>query len=643
MADHEIGAILTLRDNMSATLRGVRGEQAAFRQDTTDTQRVVREPMNFRVNAAAAAKAITGIALAAGAAVLAAGGLAVAFSDDLQKSINGVQSATGVADEMMGDMRTAMLAIYNDNFGENFEEIGKAMSLINQQTGLAGDALKKTTEDALALKDTFGLEVADSIKGANQLIKQFGMDGNTAYNLIAQGAQWGLDSNGDLLDTLNEYSGTFQAQGFSAEEMFNMISNASQSGIRDLDLAADAIKEFGIRSKDGSTTSAAGFEALGLNAAKMTKAFGAGGDTAKAAFDKTTKALFAMENPVAQNAAGVALFGTQWEDMGAKGIEALTNTQGEISKSVDALGKINAVKYNTFGEAMEGIKRNLQTGLLVPLGQQLLPKMNELAGWVTTNMPKIQNEISFSFNTAGDAIKATGTALTETKTFFQAHWNVVSPILAGIAAGAGAFYLITGAMKVWKAVTEAATIAQGIFNFTLSASPIGKAVVIIGLLVAAGVLLYQNWDWLSAKAGEVGKTIGNAFKSGVNVAVDAINWLTDKLNVVLGLIGVKIPSVAHVALDTTNTTGVGSNQRIGGNAKGTDNWRGGPTWVGEEGPEILNLPSGSKITPNDKIPTGGKSSGVVIQMNGTIIREEADIHKLASAIVTQLDAAASNM
>jgi len=54
MADHEIGAILTLRDNMSSVLRGVRGEQASFRQDTASTQRTVSEPIVIQLDAAAA-------------------------------------------------------------------------------------------------------------------------------------------------------------------------------------------------------------------------------------------------------------------------------------------------------------------------------------------------------------------------------------------------------------------------------------------------------------------------------------------------------------------------------------------------------------------------------------------------------------
>ena len=37
---------------------------------------------------------------------------------------------------------------------------------------------------------------------------------------------------------------------------------------------------------------------------------------------------------------------------------------------------------------------------------------------------------------------------------------------------------------------------------------------------------------------------------------------------------------------------------FGHNADGTDNWRGGLTWVGERGPELVNLPRGSQVVPN---------------------------------------------
>ena len=37
---------------------------------------------------------------------------------------------------------------------------------------------------------------------------------------------------------------------------------------------------------------------------------------------------------------------------------------------------------------------------------------------------------------------------------------------------------------------------------------------------------------------------------------------------------------------------------IGSNARGTNYWRGGLTWVGEEGPELIDLPRGTKIYSN---------------------------------------------
>ena len=37
---------------------------------------------------------------------------------------------------------------------------------------------------------------------------------------------------------------------------------------------------------------------------------------------------------------------------------------------------------------------------------------------------------------------------------------------------------------------------------------------------------------------------------------------------------------------------------FGHNAGGTDDWQGGPTWVGERGPEIVNLPAHAQVVPN---------------------------------------------
>lgn len=43
-----------------------------------------------------------------------------------------------------------------------------------------------------------------------------------------------------------------------------------------------------------------------------------------------------------------------------------------------------------------------------------------------------------------------------------------------------------------------------------------------------------------------------------------------------------------------------STKKAGRNAHGTDYWHGGLTWVGEQGPEIIDLPRGSKVYSNEK-------------------------------------------
>ena len=53
---------------------------------------------------------------------------------------------------------------------------------------------------------------------------------------------------------------------------------------------------------------------------------------------------------------------------------------------------------------------------------------------------------------------------------------------------------------------------------------------------------------------------------------------------------------------------------VGKNAAGDNNWRGGLTWVGEEGPELVNLPRGSRILPNkESVSLTSNAFGGVVQ------------------------------
>ena len=153
-----------------------------------------------------AGKWAAGVATAAGSAAVALGSAAVSVSTDVDSAMNGFAAATGVAVDELGAYEDAMLNIYNNNFGESFDDIANSMSQIKQVMGegMGAEELEKMTTNALLLRDTFEFDVSESVRAANALMDQFGISGDEAYNLIAQGAQNGLNQNGDLLDVINE-------------------------------------------------------------------------------------------------------------------------------------------------------------------------------------------------------------------------------------------------------------------------------------------------------------------------------------------------------------------------------------------------------------------------------------------------------
>lgn len=75
-----------------------------------------------------------------------------------------------------------------------------------------------------------------------------------------------------------------------------------------------------------------------------------------------------------------------------------------------------------------------------------------------------------------------------------------------------------------------------------------------------------------------------------------------------------------------------------GNAAGTPYWRGGLTWVGEEGPELINLPRGTQVIPNDlSMDMAGAGAGSVhITVNATV-SNKMDLHQLAYDLATEFD------
>lgn len=347
--------------------------------------------------------AVAGFA-AMGAAMVGALVKGVADAGALEKALGSLQKQTGATSEEIDGFRDSILNVYASGMGESFDDIAGTMAEIKTITGETGKELENTTKNALAMRNTFDFDVKESMTAVDQLMKNFGVSSETAFNLIAQGAQNGANKNGDLMDIVKEYSVHFKQIGLDAEGMMNTLVAGADSGAFSMDKVGDAVKEFGIRTREGGDDINAVYTKMGLNAAEMTKAFGEGGKAGEDAFKKVLQGLSTIENPIEQNAAGVALFGTMWEDLGKDAVLALGDITNKVSDSKDALEGINKIKYNSFGEAMEGIGRQFQASFFVPLGEKVLPLLNEFANFIQANMPMVTGLLNSAFEKVGESM-----------------------------------------------------------------------------------------------------------------------------------------------------------------------------------------------------------------------------------------------
>lgn len=332
-----------------------------------------------------------GIATAAVTAATAIGGMAVNTTQEMNKATDSFIASTGEATEKTEQYNQVLGNIYRNNYGEDFQDIADSMAQVKTQLGEINDTeLQNVTEDALALRDTFGFEVNESVRAAKMLMDQFGLSSSEAYNLIAQGAQQGLDKNGDLLDSINEYSVHFKQNGLSATDMFNTFKAGADSGAFSIDKVGDAIKEMGIRMKDGSATEA--LKSMNMDAKELESAFAEGGEKGSEAFNKIITGLANIKDPLEQNQAGVAIFGTMWEDLGADAVLAMANTEGQFNQLTDTMGQIKEIKYDNLSDMFEALKRNAEM-LLVPLGNALMPILQQIVQFLMDNMPLIEGVI----------------------------------------------------------------------------------------------------------------------------------------------------------------------------------------------------------------------------------------------------------
>ncbi|MEU1602689.1 phage tail tape measure protein [Micromonospora matsumotoense] len=511
---------------------------------------------------------IKGKAAVAGAAIGAvlAAGLAGGLAATMDKS----KSDALLAAQIGGDSQTAAEfgkisgSLYAKGFGDSVQTASAAIKGVWQNALVPDDASNAQIEAVTAKVMTLGTvmtEESDRVSATVSTMLRTGMakSAEEAFDILTRGTQQGVNKAGDLLDTFEEYPTLFRSLGLNGTQAMGLLNQAIAGGARNADQAADALKELGIRAIDGSKASAAAYKILGLDADSMIKKIAKGGPSAAKGMDQILDSLRKIKDPVKQNAAGVGLLGTKWEDMrGAvlkMDLSTAAKSLGDVSGAAQRAGE---TLQNSAGAKVDQFKRKVQMGLVNGLGQAVtwIEKHNSVVktmamvlgpvvaiiGTVVA-ITKVWTVVQTALNVAM-ALNPVGAivlgimlligviVLVATKTtFFQTIWQSVWGFMKGVGAWfagpfAGFFVsawqtISSGAMWLWTGVL------QPVFNGISAA--IGFVVQIVTSFAALWWFLFRNtigaaamWLW------------NNAVKPAFNGISSLAKWLWQSTMVPVG-------------------------------------------------------------------------------------------------------------
>ena len=301
--------------------------------------------------------------------------------------------------------------------------------------------------------------------------------------------------------------------------------------------------------------------------------------SAEDVFYDVIDALGQMEAGTERDAAAMQLFGKKAQDFNPiinagtdamrKYAEEAKNVGYILSKDqVEALGAVDDA-YQELQLTIDGVKRQVAADF-APAAQQALEMFS-------------------------NAVKKAG------------EWLERSGLIENLAS------ILQSAMSLLQTIGQTVSNLPGLgsqldgLNTVLKITATILATIADAANIVAGILIPSNW--------------------GSGMARTALGWNIDKGEMSnLQQLRYATGDGATSVYDENLGAWVGN----GYNATGNDNWRGGLTWVGEAGPELVALPGGSQIlNAQDSRGLGGDTFYITI--DAASVREFNDIVEIAQS------------
>ncbi|QSB10442.1 phage tail tape measure protein [Lysinibacillus fusiformis] len=499
MGQRVISAVLTLRDrDFSSNLRRASDRADDFGRGIT---RVGNQIQRFGQGATRIFKTVGAGVAALGAAGIAGFGASVGKTIlDMGSSLDMLEVQTGATASQMEVYGSAAKEVFGKGYGENIDEVTNALARVKQNMhNIDNGELSNVTSKAMLLGKTFDSDVNEVTRGTNNMMEAFGISADKAFDLFTAGGQRGLNFSNEMFDNVAEYSSLFGNMGYSAEEYFGIMERGAKAGVYNLDYVNDVMKEFQIRVKDGSKSTDETFSAMSKSTFDLWESFNRGETSVAEVASAVTAELKGMDDQVTANQLAVALFGTKWEDLEAGAMYAMLGSKDAMKDFEGATESASAKVEGSLKNRLISSWRELQVGIAdVVNGAGAQEFLQGVAQKADELVPKIQGVVSKAFE-FGNTVRE--------------NWGPIKETLIGVGTAVGVVAAGMGTLKVITTVTTMvqgfktamglATAGQWAMNTAMLASPLTWVVVGIAAVVAAGVLLYRNWDTVKAKAGEL--------------------------------------------------------------------------------------------------------------------------------------------
>lgn len=493
-----------------------------------------------------------------------------------------------------------------------------------------------------ALMTSKGIATAESTTYMSSMMNELGKSGTNASNALksatGQTFQELMESGkslGDVMASMDEYA---KENGKSLADMFG----SAEAGKAAMLLATDGGEAFnnvlGEMSESSGTTETA-LKKLQTTGAKIRKAM----NEAKNAVIKLGSSISPIINIVAEGFEQASVYIANFNFDGMQNsIQWFVNT---ITENKDTI--INVFK--SLIPVIAGVVSGFLAFKIINTTISIINKFKQGIQGVTAVLGFITSPIGIAVIAIGTLVAGLIYAYQHSEKFrniVNSAWESIKEKVSGVVAKIGSLI-----QSVNKWLSEHQEFVQGVKN-TISAiidsviQYLGEIVNDIGTMIGGIVDIISGIiDIIQGIIDGNWTQVWEGCKEVVNGAVEYIKGMWQG---VIDMLSHPIDTVINITKSVfggSDDTGSETTE-VGHNAKGTDNWRGGLTYVNEgyKG-ELINLPNGTQIIPNDlskrlvdnaSIRNNGTSITIPKLADQIIVREDSDIDKIGESLFKQL-------